>query len=370
MRTLTAATSKRIQLLSSPKLLFHLRACPVAKLHYRTRPKRNYQHVALFAVLTVSGIAGTVLFIGHNANAFGFARRPLSLNPDTFTPYTLTAKDYISTNNAVFTLTGLKTEQEDGVNRSIENVLSSIQIKQPELQIARAYTPLPSKAIDGNGSLSLVIQDSLLQFLIKREEKGEVSRYLHNLPIGSQVEVRGPKVEYKLPHNLQDVVFIAGGTGIVPALQIAKSLQCQASTTMHILWANKKEEDVIGNYANETKASNIGFSTTKCQKHPVLEQLELLKEQWDDEEGKKLSVDIFMDDRNRYISINDVKRHMMDRSGDGQAGKSRLILVSGPDGFVEYWAGSKVWRNGQEAQGQLGGLLSQLNLDQWQIWKL
>lgn len=369
MKTLAAAT-RRTQLLYIPKSSPVIRTYSVARLHHYTRQKRNPKHVGLFAVLAVTGTVGIVLFTRHYFQAFDFLRSPRSLNPDTFTPYTLTAKDYISTDNAIFTLVGPGIADVDGVHRSTENTLSSIQIKQPELQIARAYTPLPSQSIDENGSLVLAIEESPLQFLIKREEKGEVSRYLHNLPIGSQVEVRGPKIEYKLPHNLQEVVFIAGGTGVVPALQVAKLLQNRPSTKMHIFWANRKEEDVVGNRVNETKASNKDISTTAYQKHPVLEKLEILKLQRDGEGYKTLSFDIFVDDRNHYISINDVKRHTAIRTGNDQVAKSRLILVSGPDGFVEYWAGPKVWKNGQETQGQLGGLLSQLKLDQWQTWKL
>ena len=370
MKTLVAVSIKRVQLVVPPRSPFTFETYPVAKIHHHTRPKRNSQYLGLLAVLTVSGIAGVALSNRHNLRNFGFSQRPGSLNPDTFTPYTLTAKNYISTSNAVFTLTGPETEQLHGDIRSTRNTLSSIQIKQPELQIARAYTPLPSRTIDENGSLLLAIQDSPLQFLIKREEKGEVSRYLHNLPIGSQVEIRGPKIEYKLPNNLQEVVFIAGGTGIVPALQVAKAIQFQPSTKLHILWANRKEEDITGKCVNISNASNNDISITKSQEHPVIEQLKFLKGLWDVKGHKKLSVEIFVDEKNHYISINDVKRHTAVRTGDGQAGKNRLILVSGPDGFVEYWAGSKVWRNGQETQGQIGGLLSQLNLDQWQIWKL
>jgi len=45
-------------------------------------------------------------------------------------------------------------------------------------------------------------------------------------------------------------------------------------------------------------------------------------------------------------------------------------LVSGPDGFIEHWAGKKIWVGGHEAQGLLGGILSRLDLKDWNVWKL
>ena len=48
-----------------------------------------------------------------------------------------------------------------------------------------------------------------------------MSSYLHSLRPGDTVEIRGPKVEYDdLPDRVTDVLFLAGGTGIAPALQL------------------------------------------------------------------------------------------------------------------------------------------------------
>lgn len=40
--------------------------------------------------------------------------------------------------------------------------------------------------------------------------------------------------------------------------------------------------------------------------------------------------------------------------------KKKLILISGPDGFVAYHAGPKVWSAGKCEQGGLGGNLREV----------
>ena len=46
------------------------------------------------------------------------------------------------------------------------------------------------------------------------------------------------------------------------------------------------------------------------------------------------------------------------------------MFVSGPEGFVNAWAGPKEWRDGRELQGPLGGVLAKLDLKDWEIVKL
>lgn len=50
---------------------------------------------------------------------------------------------------------------------------------------------------------------------------------------------------------------------------------------------------------------------------------------------------------------------------------SRLVLISGPDGFVKHYAGPKGgWKEGQEVQGPLGGVLKDINPKAWDVHKL
>ena len=53
-----------------------------------------------------------------------------------------------------------------------------------------------------------------------------------------------------------------------------------------------------------------------------------------------------------------------------------LLFVSGPDGFIEYFAGAKRWANGMELQGPVGGILGRLkaqfpeSMNDWLVLKL
>lgn len=63
-------------------------------------------------------------------------------------------------------------------------------VKEPTIQVERAYTPLHALGRADPAALSL---------LVKRYADGEVSRFLHRLPVGSPVHVRGPSLTWKLP---------------------------------------------------------------------------------------------------------------------------------------------------------------------------
>jgi homoaconitate hydratase len=50
----------------------------------------------------------------------------------------------------------------------------------------------------------------------------------------------------------------------------------------------------------------------------------------------------------------------------------KLIMISGPDGFINYFAGPKMWEGAREVQGPVRGVLGALGAETkgWQIWKL
>jgi ferredoxin-NADP reductase len=228
-----------------------------------------------------------------------------------------------------------------------------------------------------------------MRLLIRQEEGGEVSTYLHRLPEQSTIELRGPNTELELPRNIIEVIFLAGGTGIAPAMQVAQALGRRTASKMHILWANRRREECIGGVsdykADGTTAQNrvglwkslFGGSEPAAQA-PVIEdqntvakgmlvkELDALKKRT--EAGTKgLSVNYYVDEEGTLIQPSDIERWIgRPREETG----SRLIIVSGPDGFIEHWAGKKLWANGREVQGPLGGQLGKMDLGQWKVIKL
>jgi hypothetical protein len=297
---------------------------------------------------------------------------------DGFVKYRLAGREDVSATCAIFTLRPgvggrgieLKGKDGDGNGRAIQSVL----FKQPQLQIARAYTLLPAEAGQA---------DNELRFLIRKEKGGEVSSYLHRLETGAEVEVRGPNAEYVLPEKVGKVVFLAGGTGIAPALQAARAVAGEAD--VHILWANRAREDCEGGKSDTVSDSGRSwaemvagwfspFGTGRNDvavegrpKSEIVRRLEALKR---DGQGR-VAVDYFVDDEGRFIKpVEATTLVRASFSMDAKPEGKNIMFISGPEGFVKNWAGPKEWQNGKQMQGPLGGVLAKLDLKDWEIVKL
>jgi homoaconitate hydratase len=258
--------------------------------------------------------------------------------------------------------------------------------KQPQLQIGRDYTPLPplGEGVEEGGH---EVPDSL-RFLIRRDPHGEVSRYLHSLQVGANIEIRGPQVECEISPEVNNVLFIAGGTGIAPALQAIHVLLRQPAgeekPKIHILWANRKREDCLGGksdtladkpakstwwpFGNRDKAGPATASepttSSSTEQGAIVRELQKLKAQY----PGQITVDYFVDEESSFISPKEITTFT--ESVQPSTAEKRMIIVSGPEGFINYMAGSKVWAHGYQLQGSVGGVIQQLDLKDWTIWKL
>ena len=317
-----------------------------------------------------------------------------TLNPFSFTRYKLVSKQSTSSTISIFHLEPAN-NPGSGENKIYEDAwqkgIWSVQFKQPQLQIGRDYTPLPPPP---SGSEGEDADDGTLRFLIRRDPRGEVSGYIHSLKEGSTVEIRGPQTECELPSDIKEVLFIAGGTGIAPAFQAAETLfrrrKSEGKTRMHILWANRRKEDCAGGISDlAVPLSELGQRswwsrlipfydpktmappppTTPVEENIMVKELERLKSEY----PGKITVDYFVDEENSFIGKDSILDFTTNSSNglveSEQLGK-KLILISGPDGFVNYFAGPKVWNHGKAVQGPLRGVLRQLHLNGWTIWKL
>ncbi|KAF8532947.1 hypothetical protein BDD12DRAFT_901135 [Trichophaea hybrida] len=151
---------------------------------------------------------------------------PPSPNPYTFAPYTLISHTPIATSapqSSILTLLGPSPEF------SLTH-LQSVEIKQPAVQIARSYTPLPSS------------DDGTIRLLIKLEPFGEMTRYIFSLPPSSTIELRGPHNEYPLPpaDTASRILFLIGGTGA------ERDLGTSDTAEMRILWAVRRRMGEVG----------------------------------------------------------------------------------------------------------------------------
>lgn len=286
---------------------------------------------------------------------------------DGFTKYTLVDKDDISTTCSIFTIAPVPGKRPTIDLTAHPRSVQSLLVKQPDLQIARSYTILPplTESVDGG-----------IRLLIRKETNGEVSTYLHDVPVGSGIEIRGPYVDLTFPNDTSNVIFLAGGTGIAPALKTAELLQNTAN--VHIVWASRRTEDCCGGssdhpdfslISNAKSVFGLGIASleaTPQEKNTLVLLLDILRLQASAHE-KQLTVDYFADDQQSHIRPRDVIKLV--NAADRSSG-SNLIVVSGPDGFVSHWAGAKRYANEHGEQGQLGGVLSKLDLNGWQVIKL
>jgi ferredoxin-NADP reductase len=336
---------------------------------------------------------GPLIIVGTSAvggAAYRFLRpadaSDASLNPHTFAPYTLVEKQTVSPTSAIFTLRNHDGKPEPNSVREVwKRSVWSVQIKQPQLQIARAYTPLPPTADSHKKARN---EPADIRLLIRQEEAGEVSTYLHRLPEGSTIELRGPNTELELPADIKEVIFLAGGTGIAPAMQVAQALGRRTGSKMHILWANRRRDECVGGVsdgktANTSAESRKGWwqsllgssepaqdavvdEYTRQAKGAIVKELDELKER-----GKAatrgLSVQYYVDEEKSFIQPADLEKRIA-RTSEEKG--SRVIMVSGPDGFIQHWAGKKQWIGGRETQGPLGGVLGKMDLGDWKVFKL
>jgi hypothetical protein len=366
------------------------------------------------------------------------------LNSSSFTPYTISSKATVTPTSSIFTLKhpshgGVEAEKSsaEAIREIWKTGIWSVQARQPELQIARSYTPLPPSSTTSpsskvSGQTTEIRNDDTepdadLRLLIRAEKNGEVSNYLHSLPTSSTVDIRGPFLELDLPDDLRDVIFIAGGTGIAPALQVAHIISQRPGARMRILWNTRhraesqcgisdgseqkaqdptrrksrlEELDPWGKISQwttwglasggqkpesaleEVRRQQSAASGETEQQSLIVRELEALKRSFDatrrhtESERGGLTVEYFVDDDNRFVKPRDVSKHFravaQEEEAMGLPSGNKLILVSGPEGFVSLWAGKKVWMGGREMQGPLGGYFANSGLARqgWKVWKL
>ncbi|KAK0127020.1 mitochondrial peripheral inner membrane protein [Cadophora gregata f. sp. sojae] len=313
------------------------------------------------------------LLLGLSAVSYYFVNRNSRsdakiFNPPRFTPFTIVKREEVSPTSIILTLrpqTLVNRPRKlvsDPYQTSWEKGTWSVEIKQPQLQIARSYTPLPPNKGDPKGDLRL---------LIRKEHKGEVSGYLHTLTVGSQIHLRGPHQELDLPERVTDVVFLAGGTGIAPALQVAYTLLAERrideeKPKMHIVWASRKRADCEGgadvSNPNAWEARKTGR---------IVQELETLQQKF----PGQLSVDYLVDEEGKFLDqkrISSLTKATSEIKFGARHTRvdSKLLFVSGPEGFINYIAGPKKWEGGKEGQGQIGGLIGQMGIRTWKVWKL
>ena len=320
-----------------------------------------------------------------------------------FQTFELVAKEPVSSTASIFTIKPKeKLRNAKDFTKAWKTGIWNVRFKQPQLQIVRAYTPLPP--VDDADDVTE------LRFLIRQDARGgEMSTYLHRLPVGAMIELRGPNVEYPIADGVKNIIFIAGGTGIAPALQVAHamfdglSMREQQKKHLHILWGNRAREDCEGGPISQPRSAEstetgyaswawaiFGPRSSKSErdtagtqedvqdqrKNGLVQQLEELKAV----HSGRISVSYFVDEDKSFITSNSVREALdsLKLPSSPTAGTYEVedtqVIISGPPGFITYLAGPKVRQDGEEKQGPLGGRLAQVldknERNQVKVWKV
>ncbi|KAK3327889.1 hypothetical protein B0T19DRAFT_423070 [Cercophora scortea] len=352
------------------------------------------------------------------------------LNPTTFVPFTITAREQVSPTSFILTVRPLHARDapffflpdlhanKPILTRAWEHGLWSVEIKQPQLQVARDYTPLPPLHNEAQNDL----ETGVLRFLVRKLDGGEVSTYLSRLSVGDKIELRGPHLGFDLRARVgeseKDVVFLAGGTGIAPALQAARVLLGDGNdgtgkrSRVSILWANRHRADcegpggIISLLAEERQrhGDRLRYACTVDEEGTFINTGAIVKQtgmssslpssspgrwSWVPFSGNKtppppstasdlLPATAAGEDTCAYHSAKRLIT-MPARDTPGEKGCTcaeqqqqhwgkNLLMVSGPDGFIATFAGAKVWGAGEELQGPVGGVVGTLRKQNPRFW--
>jgi hypothetical protein len=261
-----------------------------------------------------------------------------------------------------------------------------------------------------------------------------MSTYLSRLGVGQDVWLRGPHIGFDVTARLgamNSVVFLAGGTGVVPAMQVATAvLGRNPEANVKILWAVRKREEVQQQAGSNpavrkpswwrrfwaVRGSEPEELNAQLQHpSPIAKQLQALQLQY----GQRLHIQVAIDEEQTHFREPDLQKAITSgppsssssaapyssRSSSasgcrlhdaamlelapefeapaaaddckcGRGAGKNLFMISGPDGFIAHYAGPKQWLRGQQVQGPVGGVAARLQrrhpwlADDWLVLKL
>lgn len=201
--------------------------------------------------------------------------------------------------------------------------------------VSRPYTPT-----------TLNNQTGHLDLLIKTYPApgGLMSRHIESLKPGvDKLQLKGPFVKLPYKANMKKHIgMIAGGTGITPMYQVAKTIleNAEDKTEVSLVFANISEKDVL--LRDELDALAYAYPNFKV--YYTLDRPPL----WGWKMGKG------------YVSKEMIEQHIPSKD------KDVLVMVCGPKGFMEHISGDKTPR---KEQGDLSGLLRDMGYSSEQVFK-
>ncbi|KAK9471617.1 uncharacterized protein V1510DRAFT_380673 [Dipodascopsis tothii] len=294
--------------------------------------------------------------------------------------------------------------------------LWSIEVKQPDLQIVRRYTPLPlfyMLALDpGRGEDDKTARKKALLrvlgsnddegkfvLMVKRYADGEMSRWLTSLPVGSSVEIRGPFTELALPSELSptdliphprrpmldspskmrsdsyplartnDLLFLAGGTGVAPVLQMLFSRN-PPKGQVKVLYSVRDKREIpfprLLYFLERTGRADFSIfvdaerKTVKASDVPGPDEASAARVLKYDEASAKL-----VDEVKTAPEFEVARKKLLGE----RPFRPSLAVVCGPEGYVASMAGRRSLSR-ENPQGAVGGLLKERGWNETNVFKM
>lgn len=287
-------------------------------------PHRNPgRKLALLALLAASAAA-----------YLAYEREPTDLlSPAEFRPFRIVHTKDLDPDHYVIEMepvyTSWKSQPGQAAALWSSSKLWSVEIMQPQIMVVRNYTPLPL-VLDSENQLQLnaaFAENGRLLLYIKKYSQGEVARWISRKPLGDELYLRGPLVELDLAavdHQVDELDFFAGGTGIAPILQ-------------HLLSSRLDQHpEKNENHSRTFRKYNIFYSA-----------------------GATSAAEPFFKLLSSHPGPNPVQltqfAHRLAGRDVPQFSDKSFSIVCGPDGYIAHLSGLKPY-NGQ---GQIAGLLGE-----------
>jgi len=303
---------------------------------------------SLLAGAALTGIALSYLYRRSKDNNGGDDRLTHHVQPTADADAYRKAK-LISARNAGAGAKVLKFRLDHGQTLSPLKPFVHVQVKgvsmdvPPEypfgLKVEQPYTPITAAKTDFEILVKNYPVDAKTHE--KNFRKGITSRYLLGLQPGQTVDVKGTLVTCD-DEVLRDAVMarkfvglVCGGSGITPALQLLSRLtSADSARRFSILWSNRSLDDMffkkeLEGITKSMKNVNLRYTLTR-----------MAPPGWLHDMGR--------------VSKDLLRARMPPPSPD------TIIVVCGPDSFVEAVAGGKKGSDGKW-RGPIGGFLKDLN---------
>ncbi len=139
-----------------------------------------------------------------------------------------------------------------------------VRVESPEGYIAERYYSLSNSPLE----------EGIIELGVQLLPDGEVSTFLHTLPLGGKIKLRGPFGTHFswVPEDKNSIILIAGGSGLIPFMSMIRlnheQLRNEQSVPMKIIGSFRTKKDIL--YYDELLAitkmnPNISFTLTLTQ---------------------------------------------------------------------------------------------------------